>query len=195
MTRGKEECCMLEVGSMEHISANHYVCPPVHLFRRLLENSPRLTTDVRPLGEPRLWIETGGSHLTFCARHKSVVSSAGLFLVVSLTILLANVTVSAGPSGRPRGLRRSSAAARLQRSWVRIPPGHGYLSFVIVVYCQVEVSATSWLLVQRSPTDCGASCVIWKPQEWGGHDPRWVAAPQQKKNQCSYLFHGKWPFD
>jgi hypothetical protein len=23
--------------------------------------------------------------------------------------------------------------------------------------------------------------VIQKPQEWGGHDPRWVAAPQQKK--------------
>jgi hypothetical protein len=30
-----------------------------------------------------------------------------------------------------------------------------------VVCCQVEVSATSWSLVQRSPTDCGASlCVI-----------------------------------
>ena len=39
--------------------------------------------------------------------------------------------------------------------------GHGYLSVVIVVCCQVEVSATNWSLVQRSPTDCGASlCVI-----------------------------------
>ena len=39
--------------------------------------------------------------------------------------------------------------------------GHGYLSLVSVVCCQVEVSATSWSLVQRSPTDCGASlCVI-----------------------------------
>jgi hypothetical protein len=28
--------------------------------------------------------------------------------------------------------------------------------------CQVEVSATSWSLVQRILTDCGASlCVIW----------------------------------
>jgi hypothetical protein len=27
--------------------------------------------------------------------------------------------------------------------------------------CQVEVSATSWSLVQRSPTDCDASlCVV-----------------------------------
>jgi hypothetical protein len=32
---------------------------------------------------------------------------------------------------------------------------------VCVVSCQVEVSATSWSLVQRSSTDCGASlCVI-----------------------------------
>jgi hypothetical protein len=38
---------------------------------------------------------------------------------------------------------------------------HGYLSVVSVVCCQIEVSATSWSLVQRSPTDCGASsCVI-----------------------------------
>jgi hypothetical protein len=36
-----------------------------------------------------------------------------------------------------------SQAAHLLRSWVRIPPGHGYLSVVSVVCCQVEVSATS----------------------------------------------------
>jgi hypothetical protein len=34
-------------------------------------------------------------------------------------------------------------AARLLSSWVRIPPGHGYLSVVCVVCCQVEVSATN----------------------------------------------------
>ena len=38
---------------------------------------------------------------------------------------------------------------------------HGYLSLVMVVRCQVEVTATSWSVAQRSPTDCGASlCVI-----------------------------------
>ena len=38
---------------------------------------------------------------------------------------------------------------------------HGYLSVVSIVCCQVEVSVTSWSLVQRSPTDCAASsCVI-----------------------------------
>jgi hypothetical protein len=45
--------------------------------------------------------------------------------------------------------------------------GHGYLSVVSVVWCQVEVSATGWSLVQRSPTECGVSqmCVIVKPRK------------------------------
>ena len=48
-------------------------------------------------------------------------------------------------------------------------PGHGCLSVVSLVCCQVEVSATDWSLVQRSPTDCGASlCVIKKPRKRGG---------------------------
>jgi hypothetical protein len=43
---------------------------------------------------------------------------------------------------------------------------HGCLSVVSVVCCQVQVSAADWSLVQRSPTDCGASlCVIKKPRE------------------------------
>jgi hypothetical protein len=35
--------------------------------------------------------------------------------------------------------------------------GHGCLSLLSVVCCQVEVSATGWSLVQRSPTECGVS--------------------------------------
>ena len=38
---------------------------------------------------------------------------------------------------------------------------HGYLSVVIVVCCQIEVSATNRSLVQRSPTDCGASLCVF----------------------------------
>ena len=39
------------------------------------------------------------------------------------------------------------------------------MSVVSVVCCQVEVSATGRSLVQRSPTDCGASlCVIVMPR-------------------------------
>ena len=67
----------------------------------------------------------------------------------------------------PRGLRRRSTVARLLRSWVRIPP-RAWMFVVSVVCCQVEVSATDWSLVQRSPTDCGASlCVIKKPRKRG----------------------------
>jgi hypothetical protein len=67
--------------------------------------------------------------------------------------------------------------------------GMDVLPVVSVVFCQVEVSAPSCSLVQRSPTDCGASLCVWsrKPQEWGGHDPRWVAAPQQKSILIVYL--------
>jgi hypothetical protein len=35
--------------------------------------------------------------------------------------------------------------------------GHGCLSVVSVVCCQVEVSETSWSLVHRSPSECGES--------------------------------------
>jgi hypothetical protein len=35
--------------------------------------------------------------------------------------------------------------------------GHGCLSFVSVVCCQVEVSESGRSLVQRSPTECGVS--------------------------------------
>ena len=49
---------------------------------------------------------------------------------------------------------------------------YGCLSVVSVVCCQVEVSATNRSLVQRSPTDCGASlCVIKKPRNWGAKNP------------------------
>ena len=61
------------------------------------------------------------------------------------------------------------------------------VSVVSVVCCQVEVHETDWSLVQRSPTDCGASlCVIKKPRTRGGYsparglqntNPQWVVAP------------------
>ena len=58
-----------------------------------------------------------------------------------------------------RDLRRRSAAARLLILWVRIPK-RAWMSVVSIVCCQVDVSATSSSLVQRSPTDCSASYVI-----------------------------------
>ena len=66
--------------------------------------------------------------------------------------------------------------------------GHGCLSVVSVVCCQVAVSATSWSLVQRSPADCGALLrVSNKPQERGGHGPGGAEAPQEKKNYSDLL--------
>jgi len=60
--------------------------------------------------------------------------------------------------------------------------GHGCLSDVSVVCCQVEVSATSWSLVQRSPTDRGASlCVIWKTSRMRKAMTR-VGSQRHKKN-------------
>jgi len=61
--------------------------------------------------------------------------------------------------------------------------GDGCLLIMSVVCCQVEVSATSWSLAQRSPSDCGASfCVIQKPREWGVPGPLGALAP--KTNIC-----------
>jgi hypothetical protein len=36
------------------------------------------------------------------------------------------------------------------------------MSLISAVCCQVEVSVTSWSLVQRSPTDCGVSKKKWE---------------------------------
>ena len=76
-------------------------------------------------------------------------------------LLISRLQDLLGRSQWPRDLRYRSAAALLLRLWVRFPSGHGCLSVVSLVCCQVEVSATSLLLIQRIPTDCGASlCVI-----------------------------------
>jgi len=58
-----------------------------------------------------------------------------------------------GRSRWTRGLRRKAVAARLLILWVRIAP-EAWMFVGSVVCCEVEVSATSWSLVQRSPTDC-----------------------------------------
>jgi hypothetical protein len=60
-----------------------------------------------------------------------------------------------GRSQWPRGLKRGSAAVRLLGLWVQFPPGHGCLSLVCVVCCQIDVSASGCSLVQRSPTESG----------------------------------------
>jgi hypothetical protein len=56
--------------------------------------------------------------------------------------------------------------------------GHGCLSVVSVVCCQVEVSATGWSLVQRSPTDCDVSeCDHETSTKRGGPGPYRAVEP------------------
>ena len=86
-------------------------------------------------------------------------------------------------SERPHGLRRRSAAACLLRWWVRIPPGAG-MFVMTVVCCQVEVSAMSWSLVQRSPTECGASFCVWSTNLLNkGALAHWGLSRQKPKNK------------
>jgi hypothetical protein len=69
--------------------------------------------------------------------------------------------------------------------------GHGCLSVVSVVCCQVEVSATGWSLVRRSPTECGVSqmCVIVKPQKMRRpRPPRGCRAIGKKKIYMRYVW-------
>jgi len=70
----------------------------------------------------------------------------------------ANFIHKAYRSQWPRVLRRGSTAVRLPGSWVRIPTGAW--TFVCCECCQLEVSVTSWPLVQGSPTDYSASACV-----------------------------------
>jgi hypothetical protein len=79
-------------------------------------------------------------------------------------------------------LRHGSAAARLLDCGFESRRGHGCLSLVSVVCCQVDVSATSWSLVQRSPTECGVSQMwSWSLEKWGGLGPQGAVEPLTKK--------------
>jgi len=75
--------------------------------------------------KPSLHFTSLHCFLLFRLRHLSIVTT--LVAVVSMVTLLPNVTVYPPSSLHsrsqwPRGLRRRSTAARLLRSWVRIPP-------------------------------------------------------------------------
>jgi hypothetical protein len=69
--------------------------------------------------------------------------------------------------------------------------GHGCLSLVNDVCCQVEVSATSWSLAQRSPTECDVSknCVIVKSRNMRQpRPPRGCQAIGEKNSLSIFLF-------
>jgi hypothetical protein len=112
-----------------------------HLFLMFLDHTRRRTTVGRtPLDE-------------WSARRRD------LYLTTHDTH---NRQISMAPVGFDHDLSRWAARGRSPAEiMVESHQGHGYLYVVSVVCCQVEVSATTWSLIQRSPTDCGASsCVI-----------------------------------
>ena len=91
--------------------------------------------------------------LTCCNGKKPAVCPHSVFMYFS-------DPQSAGHSGRAVwGVGLQSLACWDWR--VESHRGHACLSVVSVVCCQVEVSATSWSLVQRSPTDCGVSLFVY----------------------------------
>ena len=126
-------------------------------------------TDMR-ISAPKLlnWVELGTGA---CA----VPLTNFVFVWVSLSHTL---PISVAARSKDVGLRPLACwDCAFESRW-----GHVCLSVLRIVCCEVEVSATGWSLVQRSPTDCDASlCVIYKLQEWGGHCPLWAAAPRWEK--------------
>ena len=88
------------------------------------------------------------------------------------------VTLTWGRSRCPRVIRCGVRPlfwwdCRLESRW-----GHGCLSFVSVVCCQVEVSATGRSLVQRISTDCGVS-EFDQVQEYLSA-PQWVGTQRHR---------------
>ena len=115
-----------------------------------------------------LWGTLWCQAVTQCDLHKGVklwkdgsTEEAGYFLGHRWNWNFESTTFVSCRFHWPSGLRRSSSASRLLKSWVRIIPGAWtFVCCVCCVCCQVEVSATSWSLVKRSPTDCGASLCV-----------------------------------
>jgi hypothetical protein len=66
----------------------------------------------------------------------------------------------------PCRLSRRSTAARLLRSWVRIPPGAWIFVCCVYLCCQVEVSATSWSLFQEESHRLWRAVVCDQETSW-----------------------------
>ena len=58
--------------------------------------------------------------------------------------------------------------------------GHRCLSLLSVVCCQVEVSVIGQSLIQRSPTECGASECDPETSTMGNPKPTWAFGPWEK---------------
>ena len=104
----------------------------------------------------------------------------------------------------PRGLTRRSAAARLLRSWVRIPPGA--LMFVCCEYCVLSGRGLCDELITRSEESYRLWCVVVCDLETSRMRKTWPAlgrSATKKKNKVWNLMHvaltahgiWRWPLD
>ena len=78
-------------------------------------------------------------------------------LKLSLKLYFVSTKCQKGISLWPLSLKCRFVVAQLMRLQVQSCQGHGYLSVVSVVCCQVDVSVMGQSLVQRSPTKWGVS--------------------------------------
>jgi hypothetical protein len=89
----------------------------------------------------------------------------------------------------PRGLRRRSAAARLLRSWIRIP--RGAWMFVCCECCLLSGRGLCDELITRPEESyrlwCVVVCDLVTSRIWEGHDPCRFAAPQQKEKKSELV--------
>jgi hypothetical protein len=115
--------------------------------------------------------------LLFCPKH-SPVSSVRQGLRLYKTNFNFDCSYIPCRSQWPRSLRRRFAAACLLRSWARIQPGAWM--FVFCECCMLSLRRADHSSRGVLPTVVRRCVWSRKPQEWGGHDLRWVAAPQKK---------------
>ena len=101
------------------------------------------------------------------------------------------LTTSVGQSRSrwSRGLRRGTAAARLLRFWVRIPP-RTWMS--VCCECCVFSGRGSWYQLITRPEESYRLCeflsVIYKPLKWGGPAPMGAVEPNLKsKHIWAYI--------
>ena len=157
---------MLTIMTMAAIPAVAYILAEPVLLDRCRVGVRRRESRCRP--QARDGTQTGGASFTDSLRlgelpdwehQRRRTFRVGYIMLQLLIIIIISTLESVPVAARSKALVCDHSPAEIARFESR--RGHGCLSVVSVMCCQVEVSATGWSLVQRSPTYCNASlCVI-----------------------------------
>jgi hypothetical protein len=112
----------------------------------------------------RLWWVVVCCQVVVSATGRSLVQRSPTDCGESLCVVRESSLRRADHSSRgvlPTVMRRCVLSGRGLCDGLITRPEESYRLWWVIVCCHIEVSATSWSLVQRNPTDCGASlCVI-----------------------------------